>query len=112
MPERNCRFVRRVLVVVDSYMGDALVKGWGRKLCDSFAKILRIGRLGSCAGALGSREKISTQTHRVGDKDTELESRVEFQKLVYISQMTFAKRSAMLPWRRFLVTDAPSRARA
>ena len=106
---------REICGLYDAYlsslipMGDAPVKGWEPEALRQFRETLGLEDSEAAQAHLEVGRRLYRKRIELGDKDTELESRVEFQKLVYISQMTFGEEKArfMLPWRRvFRVTDA------
>ena len=106
---------REICGLYDAYlsslipMGDAPVKGWEAEALRQFRETLGLEDSEAAQAHLEVGRRLYRKRIELGDKDTEIESRVEFQKLVYISQMTFGEEKArfMLPWRRvFRATDA------
>jgi len=106
---------REICGLYDAYLsslipvGDEPVKGWEPDALKQFRETLGLEDSEAAQAHLEVGRRLYRKRIELGDKDTEIESKVEFQKLVYISQMTFGEEKArfMLPWRRvFRVTDA------
>ena len=82
---------REICGLYDAYlsslipMGDAPVKGWEAEALRQFRETLGLEDSEAAQAHLEVGRRLYRKRIELGDKDTEIESRVEFQKLVYIS---------------------------
>ena len=87
------------------------VQGWEAAALAQFRRTLGIDDASAAQAHLEAGRRLFRKRIELGstDKDTDLESRKEFQKLVFISTQTFGEEQArfLLPWKRvFRVSDA------
>jgi hypothetical protein len=87
------------------------VQGWEAAALAQFRQTLGIDDASAAQAHLEAGRRLFRKRIELGstDKDTDLESRKEFQKLVFISTQTFGEEQArfLLPWKRvFRVSDA------
>ena len=87
------------------------VQGWEAAALAQFRGTLGIDDASAAQAHLEAGRRLFRKRIELGsaDKDTDLESRKEFQKLVFISTQTFGEEQArfLLPWKRvFRVSDA------
>lgn len=87
------------------------VQGWEAAALAQFRQTLGIDDASAAQAHLEAGRRLFRKRIELGttDKETDLESRKEFQKLVFISTQTFGEEQArfLLPWKRvFRVSDA------
>ena len=87
------------------------VQGWEPEALRQFRQTLGIDDASAAQAHLEAGRRLFRKRIELGstDKETDLESRKEFQKLVFISTQTFGEEQArfLLPWKRvFRVSDA------
>jgi len=87
------------------------VQGWEAAALRQFRETLGIDDASAAQAHLEAGRRLFRKRIELGsaDKETDLESRKEFQKLVFISTQTFGEEQArfLLPWKRvFRVSDA------
>jgi len=87
------------------------VQGWEAEALRQFRQTLGIDDASAAQAHLEAGRRLFRKRIELGstDKETDLESRKEFQKLVFISTQTFGEEQArfLLPWKRvFRVSDA------
>ena len=90
-------------------MGDDPVQGWEPEALRNFRAQLGLEDADAANAHIEVGRRLFRKRIELGDKDADLESRREFQKLVYISTRTFGEAQAkfLLPWNRiFRVSDA------
>jgi len=90
-------------------MGDDPVQGWEPEALKNFRAQLGLEDADAANAHIEVGRRLFRKRIELGDKDADLESRREFQKLVYISTRTFGEAQAkfLLPWNRiFRVSDA------
>tara|TARA_B110000977_G_scaffold141755_1_gene179836 strand:+ start:25709 stop:28657 length:2949 start_codon:yes stop_codon:yes gene_type:complete len=90
-------------------MGDEPVQGWEPEALRNFRAQLGLEDADAANAHIEVGRRLFRKRIELGDKDADLESRREFQKLVYISTRTFGEQQAkfLLPWNRiFRVSDA------
>ena len=90
-------------------MGDAPVQGWEPEALRNFRAQLGLDDADAANAHIEAGRRLFRKRIELGDKDTDIESRREFQKLVFISTRTFGEAQAkfLLPWNRiFRVSDA------
>ena len=90
-------------------MGDDPVQGWEPEALKNFRAQLGLEDADAANAHIEVGRRLFRKRIELGDKDADIESRREFQKLVYISTRTFGEQQAkfLLPWNRiFRVSDA------
>ena len=90
-------------------MGDDPVQGWEPEALRNFRAQLGLEDADAANAHIEVGRRLFRKRIELGDKDADLESRREFQKLVYVSTRTFGEAQAkfLLPWNRiFRVSDA------
>jgi hypothetical protein len=90
-------------------MGDAPVQGWEPAALKAFREQVGLEDADAANAHIEVGRRLFRKRIELGDKDADLESRREFQKLVFISTRTFGEAQAkfLLPWNRiFRVSDA------
>ena len=90
-------------------MGDEPVQGWEPEALTNFRRRLGLEDHDAANAHIEVGRRLFRKRIELGDKDADLESRREFQKLVFISTRTFGEKQAkfLLPWNRiFRVSDA------
>lgn len=90
-------------------MGDEPVQGWEPEALRNFRAQLGLEDADAANAHIEVGRRLFRKRIELGDKDADLESRREFQKLVFISTRTFGEKQAkfLLPWNRiFRVSDA------
>jgi len=90
-------------------MGDDPVQGWEPEALRNFRQQLGLEDADAANAHIEVGRRLFRKRIELGDKDADLESRREFQKLVFISTRTFGEKQAkfLLPWNRiFRVSDA------
>lgn len=90
-------------------MGEDPVQGWEPEALRNFRQQLGLEDADAANAHMEVGRRLFRKRIELGDKDADLESRREFQKLVFISTRTFGEKQAkfLLPWNRiFRVSDA------
>ena len=90
-------------------MGEEPVQGWEPEALRNFRAQLGLEDADAANAHIEVGRRLFRKRIELGDKDADLESRREFQKLVFISTRTFGEAQAkfLLPWNRiFRVSDA------